>query len=163
MLETGIHLPCIQVLFEGKIFYKDFLYWRGPLELLVPYWMMNVFGKNMIWLPVFYYFFTVMTLCAGLMCAFLILRTRFIFYLFIPVLIARTFPRVSFYYWGGLRYAVGLLAVFCAIQYFRTKKYGWIYAAGSLCALSFWTTLEAGFSTVGSIVVTIFLSFFLKL
>src|SRR3990167_10912256 len=70
MMETGIHLPGISALFHGAIPYKDFLYFRGPLELYVPAFLMRLFGDNMIWLPIFYYAGTILTLVIGALLAF---------------------------------------------------------------------------------------------
>ena len=71
---------------------------------------MNIFGDNMIWLPIFYYVGTILTLIFCVCLAFQLYRTRFIFYLMVPVFVAVTFPRIAFYYWGGLRYALGILS-----------------------------------------------------
>ena len=103
MMETGIHLPGIQALFRGAIPYKDFLYLRGPLELYMPAFLMKLFGENMILLPIFYYGGTILTLLLGILLAFQLYRTRVVLYLMTLVFVARTFPRISFYYWGGMR------------------------------------------------------------
>ena len=97
MMETGIHLPGIRALLNGAVPYRDFLYFRGPLELYVPAFMMKVFGANMVWLPVFYYVGTVLTLVFAVLLAGQLYRTCFVMYLMVPVLVARAFPRVSFY------------------------------------------------------------------
>lgn len=151
MMEIGLYLPAINEVFHGGLPYKDFLIWRGPLELYVPALLMLIFGKNMIWMPIFYYMFTILTLCAGVWIGYLIYRTRFILYLMVPVFAARTFPRVGFYFWGGMRYFLGLLCLFFSIQCFRKKRLTWMFAAGICSALAFLTTIESGFSAAGGI------------
>ncbi|HOD12345.1 MAG TPA: hypothetical protein PKO44_04555 [Candidatus Omnitrophota bacterium] len=146
MMETGIHLPALSALFHGAVPYRDFFYLRGPLELYVPAALMMLFGKNMALLPVFYYAGTILTLFVCVLVARNLYRVRFVLYLAIVVLIARTFPRVSYNYWGGMRYALGLLSVFFAIIYFKKPRARWIFLAGVLSALSFLTTIEAGLS-----------------
>src|SRR3990167_1033823 len=148
MMETGIHLPGISALFHGAIPYKDFLYFRGPLELYVPAFLMKLFGANMIWLPVFYYVGTVLTLLFVVCLAFQLYRTRFVFYLMVPVFVARTFPRIAFYYWGGMRYALGILSLVFAAQSFKTQKDSWMFWAGIISCMAFWTTIEAGICTI---------------
>lgn len=163
MMETGIHLPGIYALFHGAIPYKDFLYLRGPLELYVPALLMRLFGDNMIWLPIFYYAGTILTLVIGVLLAFKLYRTRLVLYLTVFVLLARTFPRVSFYYWGGLRYALGLLFLFCVFQYFKKQRLSWIFVAGIVSCLGLLTTIETGFSAIVSIGLASAFSFLLKI
>jgi len=146
MMETGIHLPALNALFHGAMPYRDFFYLRGPLELYVPAAMMLLFGKNMIMLPIFYYLGTIATLLICVLIAKNLYRTRLILYLAIPVLVARTFPRISYNYWGGMRYALAILAVLLAIIYFRKEKARWIFLSGIATAFSFLTTAESGVS-----------------
>ena len=162
MMETGIHLPGIHAFFHGATPYKDFLYFRGPLELYVLVFLMKIFGSNMIWLPIFYYVGTVLTLVFVLLLAFQLYRTRLVFYLMVPVFVARTFPRISFYYWGGMRYALGILSLIFAVQSFRSKRSSWMFGAGVVSCLAFWTTIEAGVCTVLAIGSALILSFFLR-
>ena len=162
-MDAGIHLPSINALFHGMVPYRDFLFYRGPFELYVPTLMMLFFGKNMIWLTIFFYAGTILTMMVGLMLGYQIFRTRLILYLFAIVFIARTFPRVSYYYWGGLRYFIGLLAVFLAIECFKRKRLSWMLAAGVVSALSLLTTVEAGVATMGAIVPALVLTFILKI
>lgn len=163
MMETGIHLPGIYALFHGAIPYRDFLYFRGPLELYVPAFVMKLFGDNMIWLPIFYYVGTVLTLLLGVILAFQLYRTRLALYLMVFVLVARTFPRISFYYWGGMRYALGLFSLFCAFQYFKKQRLPWIFVAGIISCLGLLTTIETGVSTIVSISLALVLSFLLRI
>lgn len=136
----------------GQLPYRDFSYWRGPFELWVPYVMMNLLGDTMSILPLFYYLFTLLTFVFLLALAYQIFKSRLIFMCFLPVIIARTFPRISFYYWGGLRYALGLGALLCAVLAYKKNKTAWMFAAGIVSALSTLTTLEAGFSCCAAIV-----------
>ncbi len=162
MMETGIHLPGIYALFHGAIPYKDFLYFRGPLELYVPAVLMKFFGTNMIWLPIFYYAGTVLTLLFCLLLALQLYRTRLALYLMTIVLIARTFPRISFYYWGGMRYALGMLSLVLAVQSFKSKRLPWMFGAGIVSCLAFWTTIEAGACCVLAIGGTLAFSFLFR-
>ena len=148
MMDTGIHLPALNALLRGLIPYKDFIFWRGPLELYIPGIMMKIFGAQTFLLPTFFIIGSVLTLIVAAFLAFQIYRTRLMFYLFIPVLVARTFPRVSYYYWGGLRYFIGLLALVCALQAFKKRRPGFFLAAGVISALSLLTTIEAGSAAI---------------
>lgn len=162
MMETGIHLPGIYALSHGAIPYRDFLYLRGPFELYVPAFFMKFFGDNMIWLPAFYYAGTVLTLLLGVLLAFQLYRTRLALYLMVIVLVARTFPRISFYYWGGMRYALGMLALVLAVRSFKSQRLLWMSAAGGASCLAFWTTIEAGVCTVFAILGMLILSFLFR-
>lgn len=163
MMETGIHLPALNALFHGAMPYRDFFYLRGPLELYVPAVMMLLFGKNMIMLPIFYYAGTILTLWVCIAVGQQIYRTRFVFYLAIPVLVARTFPRISYYYWGGLRYAIGFLSVLCVILYFKKNKIWWMFLAGVVSAGSFLTTAEAGACSVFAVASAFIFSYIFRL
>ena len=162
MMETGIHLPGIYALFHGAIPYKDFLYFRGPLELYVPALLMKFFGDNMIWLPIFYYVGTILTLLFGALLAFQLYRTRLVFYLMVFVLVARTFPRISFYYWGGMRYALGMLSLVLAVQSFKSNRSSWMFGAGVASCLAFWATIEAGVCTLFAVGGMLALSFLFR-
>jgi len=155
MMETGIHLPALNALFHGQIPYKDFYFLRGPLELYVPAGMMLVAGKNAALLPLFYYGGTVLTFLFCVLVGKHLFRTRWILYIMIPVLIARTFPRVSYYYWGGMRYAIGFLALWLGILFFKSQKRRWIYLAGLVSCLAFLTTVEAGVSVIFAFVAAL--------
>jgi len=159
MLDTGNHLPAINALLHGKAIYKDFLFWRGPLELYVPALMMKIWGPETALLSTFFYVGSVLTLVAGIFLAWQILRTRLFFYLMVPVFVARTFPRVSYYYWGGFRYLIGFLALFCAIYGFKKKRLLWIFLAGVVSCLCWFTTIEAGVSAILAITFAMAVSF----
>src|SRR3989338_36616 len=151
MMETGIHLPALNALFHGAVPYRDFFVFRGPLELYVPAVVMLVLGKNSAVLPLFYYAGTVATLLVLAGIGKQLYRTRFIFYLMAVVLTARTFPRVSYYYWGGMRYALGALSVYFVILFLKNKKSHWIFLAGITSAFSLLTTIEAGFCSFAAV------------
>ncbi|MFA5088783.1 MAG: hypothetical protein WC552_07100 [Candidatus Omnitrophota bacterium] len=163
MMETGIHLPAINALFHGAVPYRDFFYLRGPFELYVPAFLMLIFGKGMAVLPFFYYAGTVVTLLVGILIGQQLYRTRFVFYLMVPVLIARTFPRVSYNYWGGMRYALGLLSLWLAILFFKRNKFSLIFLAGMISALALLTTVESGACSILAIIITLAFLFFSRL
>ena len=103
-------------------------------------------------LPMFYYLGTMATLFVCILIAAHLYRSRLILYLLVPVLITRTFPRISFYYWGGMRYVLGLLAVLMIILFLKNKRTVWIFTAGIISALAFLTTIEAGVCAIVSII-----------
>ena len=162
MMETGIHLPALNALFHGQIPYRDFYFLRGPLELYVPALMMVFGGKNAALLPLFYYGGTVLTFLFCVLVAGHFFRTRWIFYLMIPVLVARTFPRVSYYYWGGMRYAIGFLALWLGIMFFKTQRKRWIFLAGFVSCFAFLTTVEAGVSVTFAFAAALGSAYILK-
>jgi len=144
MMETGIHLPALNALFHGAIPYRDFFFLRGPSELYVPAAMMLILGKNSAVLPVFYYLGTILTF---IFCVFIgryLFRSRLVYYLMILVLVARTFPRISFYYWGGLRYAIGFGALWLFFLFLQKKDTRYAWGAGVVSCLAFLTTIETG-------------------
>jgi hypothetical protein len=148
MMETGIHLPAINALFHGLVPYRDFFFLRGPLELYVPAAMMALGGFNSALLPVFYYAGTMATLFFCVMLAGELFRSRLIFYAMMLAFVARTFPRISYYYWGGMRYALGFLVILCLFYFLKTQRRRWMFLTGLACALSALTTPEAGMSTI---------------
>ncbi len=159
MMDTGIHFAPLNALFHGEIPYRDFIFWRGPLELYVPALMMRLGGMETYLLPTFFYAGSVLTLLACILLAKQIYRSRLVLYLMVPVFIARTFPRISYYYWGGMRYFLGLVALICAIQGFKRQKTSWMFAAGMVCCLCLFTTIEAGVSTVLAILLGMVVAF----
>jgi len=142
--ELGLYLPGIDAIHRGLIPYRDFFYLRGPLELYVPAFLMAVFGQNISVLLSYFYAGTVLTILIYILIARQLLQTRFIFYLFLLVFIARTFPRVVFTYWGGLRYALGAAALFFMVRFFMTMKRRWIFLAGVTSACGTLISIEIG-------------------
>ncbi len=131
--------------------------------MYVPAIMMLFFGKNFMLLPTFFYIGTVLALLIGVLLAYQLYRTRFMFYVMVPVFIARTFPRVSYYYWGGLRYFIGLASLFLAIQCFKKNRLSFMFMAGICSALSFLTTIEAGVSAIAAILAGTAAAYCLKI
>jgi len=131
--------------------------------MYVPAIMMLFFGKNSMLLPTFFYIGTVLALLMGVLLVYQLYRTRFMFYVMVPVFIARTFPRVSYYYWGGLRYFIGLASLFLAIQGYKKKRLSYLFSAGVCSGLSFLTTLEAGVSAIVAILAGTTAAYCLKI
>ena len=144
VFELGIYLPNIDAILNGKVPYRDFFCLRGPFELYMPAALMAAFGKNVAVLSTYFYVGTIITLVMCALIAKELYRGRLFFYLMIPVLVARTFPRVVFTYWGGMRFALGLMAVYGVIRYIKSDKVVWMFIAGLLTALSFLTSMEIG-------------------
>ncbi len=144
LFELGIYAPGIDAILHGAIPYRDFFYLRGPVELYVPAFLMTIFGKEMAVLYSYFYFGTVLTLIFCVLIAREILKERLFLFLCLFVLVGRTFPRVVFTYWGGLRFALGLLAVLFMIQYFKDQKKRYLIFAGATTALAFLTSPEVG-------------------
>ncbi len=144
LFELGIYLPNIDALFSGKVPYRDFFYLRGPFELYVPAGLMAVFGKEISVLMAYFYGGTVLTILLFAWIGKNLYRTRWIFFLMVAVLVARTFPRVVFTYWGGWRFALGALAILLAIPYFSRKRRGWLFAAGIITSCALLTSIEVG-------------------
>jgi len=157
LFEFGIYLPNINAVLDGLIPYRDFFHLRGPLEVYVPALLMRIFGENLAVLETYFYVGTVITLIICVFIAREILQTRFVLYLLIPVLVGRTFPRAVFTNWGGMRYALGLLAILCAIYFFKRKKTLWLFLSGIVSGLALLTSIEMG---VSSIIAISFVCFF---
>ncbi len=162
MMETGLHLPAINALFHGAVPYRDFFFLRGPVELYVPALMMKMGGINSAILSMFYYGGTILTLILCVILAGELFRTRIILYTMVPVFVARTFPRISYYYWGGLRYALGFIVLLCLFYFLKTKKKRWVFLTGVMVGLSCLTTPEAGFSTVVAVSAAFIFAWFFQ-
>ncbi|MFC1620764.1 hypothetical protein ACFL2G_00530 [Candidatus Omnitrophota bacterium] len=161
--ETGLYLPSISQLFHGAIPYKDMFVMRGPLEILMPAFLMSVLGKHIGVLNAYFYFGTVLTLIIYAFFALRIFNTRGFAYLFTMVLTARTFPRVTFNMWGGIRFGLGILALLLAVNFLRKKRKTWLLMAGIVSGLAFWTSFEIGtFSFVAIFAMLGFLGYFEK-
>jgi len=157
LFELGIYLPGINSILDGSIPYRDFFHLRGPFELYMPALFMSFFGENVAVLMSYFYLGTIITLFMCILLSRQLLSTRLFFYLAMFVLIARTFPRVVFTYWGGMRFALGLMAIACAVQYFKNNKPSWLFLSGLIAACSFWTSLEIGAYVCIAVLVTLFL------
>ncbi|NQT75350.1 MAG: hypothetical protein HQ566_02385 [Candidatus Omnitrophica bacterium] len=161
--ETGIYLPQISEFFHGKVFYRDMFVLRGPLEILMPAYLMEHFGKHIGVLNAYFYFGTVLTLIIYAIFALKIFKTRGFAYLFALVLVARTFPRITFAVWGGIRFGFGILAILLAVNFLRTRKTLWLFLAGIVSGIGFWTSFEIGaFSIISIIAMICFFAYFEK-
>lgn len=148
LFELGIYLPGIDALFQGLVPYRDFFYLRGPFELYAPAFLMRLLGEHLAVLSVYFYAGTVVTLIVYLLISCRILPSRLFLYCLALVFVARTFPRVVFSYWGGMRYGWGALAVFCLILFFIKQHKRWFFCAGVLTAIAGLTSIEIGISVL---------------
>lgn len=142
--EIGQYLPQINELFYGKALYRDMFVMRGPLEILMPMSMMALFGKYIGVLNAYFYFGTVLTLIMYAIFALKIFRTRGFAYLFTLVLVARTFPWSCYNAWGGIRFGFGILAILLASIFLKRRNLFWLFLAGAVSSLAFWTSFEMG-------------------
>lgn len=156
--ETGQYFPQINEVFHGRVLYRDMFVMRGPLEMLMPAFLMKLFGKHISLLSAYFYFGTVLTLIIYAICSLRLFSTRLFSYLFTLVLTARTFTRVCFAIWGGIRFGFGILAILLAINFLRRKKTIWLILAGMATSLGFLTSVEIGvFSFISIFVMFCFL------
>lgn len=157
LYELSLYLPGINGILHGLVPFKDFFHLRGPLELYMPAWLMTMSGVHVGTLCAYFFIGNVLCLAVLVLIAKELIRSRLIFYMMIPAIIARTFPRVCFMNWGGMRYAFGLLAVFCLIRFFKSRKIGWMVAAGVISAAAVLTSVEigicAGIAAVGALLI----------
>ena len=114
-------MPGINAILDGLVPYRDFFYLRAPFELYMPAFLMSVWGQDLTVLYVYFYAGNVLCLVMGVLIAKELFRTRLILYLMVPILVARTFPRVIFSIWGGMRYAFGLIVLWCFIKFLRRQ------------------------------------------
>jgi hypothetical protein len=163
IFEVGLYLPGIQAVLDGQVPFRDFFHLRGPLELYVPALMMKVAGVNLQNLYLYFYLGTVACLIFGVWIAKELILTRLVLYTFVPVFVARTFPRVVFTYWGGMRFALGLLAVWMLIKFFQKGKGHWLFLSGITCALGLLTSIEIGICTIAGLTFALIISVFLKM
>jgi len=153
LFEWGLYLPGIDAVTQGQVPYRDFFHLRGPFELYAPALFMKIFGFRADVLAGYFYFGTVMTVLVSILIAYELIQQRALLYSFVLILVARTFPRVVFTFWGGMRYVWGLLAIWCLIRFFKTKHSWWLLTGGCLAAISAWTSLEIGASVLGAFIV----------
>ena len=167
--ELGIYLPGVRAILDGQIPFRDFFYLRGPFELYIPAFLMNIFGEKVSVMATYFYVGTVLTLIICILIGQRLYRERLVLYLMVPVLIGKTFPRVVFTYWGGARYCWGLLAIFFAIQFLYRVDSGrnrvlqksadvwgeiagsswkWLFFSGIISFLAFITSVEIGFCAI---------------
>lgn len=142
--ELAIYLPGINALLNGAIPYKDFFHLRGPLELYVPAFFMNLFGRNISILYTYFYAGTIATLVIWILIGKEIFQKRIILYFFTLVLVARTFPRVVFQIWGGMRFGLGALAMLCILYFLKKNRSFWLILSGIISSLALLTSIEIG-------------------
>lgn len=150
--ESGIYLPQINEFLHGKVLYRDMFILRGPLEIFMPAYLMQLFGKHIAVLNGYFYFGTVLTLIIYAVFALRVFSTRGFAYLFTLVVVARTFPRVCFNIWGGIRFGLGILAILLAINFLKRKNSFWLFFAGLVSSFAFWTSFEMGILSFISLV-----------
>lgn len=160
--EIGIYLPGIQYILDGLVPYRDFFHLRGPLELYIPAFFMSIFGEHVDTLYKYFYIGTLFTLVIYVLAAKEIIKTRFVLYLLIPVLIGRTFPRVVFHIWGGFRYGLGILAILFAIYFFKHKKFRWMFLSGLSVGTSLLISVEIGACVILSLIAVLIFNIFSK-
>jgi hypothetical protein len=153
--ETGLYLPFIEGLFNGKIIFKDMVLHRGPLEIYIPYLFMLLFGKHISVLSAFYYFGNILNIVLCLRIARYFLKTRIFLYLLIPVLAAKTFPITFYQNWGGIRFGCGLAAVLCALNYLKNKKPALLFISGLFSGIGFFSSTEIGILSSLAVIVTL--------
>ena len=163
IFEVGLYLPGINAVLHGLVPFRDFFHLRGPFEVYMPAAMMSIFGAQLSVLSVYFYVGTLLTLFLSILIAKELYRTRYVFYLMLLVLIARTFPRVVFTYWGGMRYALGLLAVWCAVKFFKQDRKRWMFFSGVATSCALFTSVEMGVYSIAGVCAALIFSFMFKL
>jgi len=144
LFEWGLYLPGIDAISQGQVPYRDFFHLRGPFELYLPTIFMKAFGFRADILAAYFYLGTVLTMLVSVLIAYELIQQRVLLYSFALILVTRTFPRVVFTSWGGMRYAWGLLAVWCLIRFLKSDRPGWLVACGALAAIALLTSIEIG-------------------
>jgi hypothetical protein len=124
---------------------------------------MGIFGVHIGFMYLYFYVGTILTLIFCVLIGKEIYRTRYILYMMVPVLVARTFPRVVYNFWGGMRYALGLLALFCAIKFFKKDRPLWMFLAGLASCSGAFISIEIGFCSMAGIMAAFIFSFIFRL
>lgn len=162
IFEFGLYLPGINAIMHGAVPYRDFFHLRGPLDLYMPGLLMMITKPNIAILSTYFYFGNVLCLLFAVLIAYELLKTRYMFYLMVPALVSRTFPRVVFTYWGGMRYAFGLIAIWCFIKFFKKSRSKWMYASGLATAFGLLTSIEMGIYAMVGIITALVTAWLLK-
>lgn len=163
VFELGLYLPGINSVLNGGVPFRDFFHLRGPFEIYMPAGMMALFGAQVSILQMYFYFGSVLTLLLSILIGKEFYRTRYVLYLMTVVLVARTFPRVVYAYWGGMRYALGLAALLCAVRYFKRDRLIWIFLSGVASVCAFFTSIEVGVCSLSGIFAALIFSWFFKI
>jgi len=159
IFEVGLYLPGINAILNGLVPFHDFFHLRGPFELYAPAFLMKIFGAHLGIMYLYFYAGTILGLVLCILIGREIYQTRYILYLMAPVLVARTFPRIVYHFWGGMRYAAGLLALFCAIKFFKKERALWMFLAGMATSVGAFISAEIGFCSVAGIMAALIFSF----
>ncbi len=161
--ELGLYLPGIDGILKGLIPYRDFFHLRGPFELYLPALAMKFFGGHVAVLETCFYVGNMLIMLLWLLVGQKIYSTRLVYYLMALVLIARTFPRVTFDYWGGFRYAWGAAAVLFGVWFFKRTRPLWLLWAGIFSVLGLLTSVEIGACSIAAILGALAFSYFYKI
>jgi len=161
--ELAIYLPGINALMDGLLPYRDFFHLRGPLEIYVPAFLMHFFGKNIAVLCTYFYVGNVLNLILWILLGKKVFKSRIILYAMSMILVARTFPRVVFQLWGGMRFALGALSLFFFIKYINKKKPIWLMLSGGVTSLALLTSIEIGIFNLFSVLGVIIFSWFFNI
>lgn len=161
--ELGLYLPGIQAILDGLVPYRDFFHLRGPFELYFPAIVMIFFGEKISVLMAYFYIGTVLTLLLYMLIGKNLFRTRLFFYLFVFAFVARTFPRVVFTFWGGLRYAFGALSILFVVKFLLKRKPVFSFLAGVSSLIAALISIEIGVYIFAGVVGLLVLSLFFDL
>lgn len=137
VFETRLYLPYINSVLKGAVPFKDFVPLRGPFEIYMPAMMMKIFGAH---LNILYQYFYLGNLLCVILCVLIakqLFKSRLIFYLFVPVMVGRTFPRVVYTFWGGMRFAYGLLALLFLIYFLKKGRKKHLFISGLFSSAAF--------------------------
>jgi len=163
IFELGLYLPGINAILHGAVPYRDFFHLRGPLDLYIPAFLMKITTPHIAILCAYFYFGNVLCLIFTILIAYELLKTRYMFYLMVPAVIARTYPRVIFMFWGGMRYAFGLMAIWCFIKFLKNTRSRWMFSAGLATALGLLTSIEMGVYAMVGIAIALLVGRLLKI
>jgi len=158
LFEWGLYLPGIDAVSQGQVPFRDFFHLRGPFEIYLPALFMKVVGFRADVLATYFYLGTLLTILVAVLIAYELIDQRLLLYSLVLILATRTFPRVVFTCWGGMRYAWGLMAVWCLIRFLKSSRPGWLFASGCLAAIGLLTSIEIGVIAVASFLAVISLS-----
>lgn len=153
--EAGKELACVNEVFLGKIPYRDIFLQFGPLNTYLEAFFMLLFGKSLVVLSAFFYIGNL----AGIIIAYLIGRTlcksRFFSCIIAFLLIVETYAPCWSRCWGGVRFSLALLALLCAIKFFKGKKDLWIILSGIFASTTFLVTTDTGLFSLTAIGFTL--------
>jgi len=151
--ESGKELACVNELFHGKVLYKEVYSPFGPLNTYLEALTMFLFGKSLVILRGYFYFGTITALMLGYFIGLSLCRYRFFASVIALLLIVETYNPFWATRWGGFRFAFGLLALFCIINFFRKGKGLWAFFAGMSAIIALFVSLDVGlfsFVAIGS-------------